>query len=350
MGVPTTRLKRILRHAAIRGGLELVALARAVGLGPVSGGRGVIFTLHHVRPEGEQGPGPNSHLSVTPAFLDEAIDTARACGLTPAALSDLPHLLADPTDPRKFVCFTLDDGYRDNARHAAPVFRRHGMPYTIFVSTGLIERRRTLWWETADVLTRDVEAFDFDFGTGRQRLLCDTPRRKCAAFDRLRQFVVDATDEDEAVRRIDAAARAEGIDPMAIVDGLVMTKDELRALTADPLVHIGAHTQTHVNLRRVSRERLAREIVGSGRAITDWVGQAPRAFCYPYGWRVAVSEREIRAVRDAGYAVAVTTRPGVLTRTGPDDLLMLARISLNGLYQKPRYVRALISGLPFHLA
>ena len=347
MGVPTTKLQRTLRHAAIRGGLELVALARALGLGPVAGGRGVVFTLHHVRPAADQIPGPNAHLAVTPEFLSEAISTALDCGLVPVALDELPHLLLDPRDTRRFVCFTLDDGYRDNARHAAPVFARHGVPYTIFVSSGLVARSRTLWWETADVLTREAQAFDFDFGSGVEHVATDTPRRKAAAFDRLRLFV-DTIAEDDALARIDTAARAHGIDPMALVADLVMDPDELRALAADPLVHFGAHTETHVNLRRVSPERLAHEIDASGRAVEAWVGRKPREFCYPYGWGVAVGEREIRAVRDAGYTVAVTTRPGVLTCSGPEDLFTLARISLNGLYQKRRYVEALVSGLPFH--
>lgn len=349
MGVPTTKRPRTLRYAAVRGGLELVALARALGFGPVVGGRGVVFTLHHVRPAADRVSGPNAHLSVTPEFLSEAITTALACGLTPVALDDLPRLLADPTDPRKFVCFTLDGGYRDNARHAAPVFRRHGVPYTVFVSTGLVERRRTLWWETADFLTREVDAFEFDFGAGPERVVCDTPRRKCMAFDRLCRFV-DTVDEDEAQARIDATARAHGIDPMDLVDDLMMTPDELRALAADPLAHLGVHTQTHVDLRRVSPERLAREVVASGRAIAEWVGRAPREFCCPHGWRVAVGDREIRVLRDAGYVVAVTTRTGLLTCAGPEDIPTLARVPLNGLYQKPRYVRALISGLPFQFS
>ena len=103
MGAPTTRLSRTLRHAAIRGGLEAVSLVRAVGLGPVAAGRGIVFTLHHVRPAAETAPGPNAHLSVTPEFLSLAIETAEASGLTPVALEDLPRLLADPDDPRRFV-------------------------------------------------------------------------------------------------------------------------------------------------------------------------------------------------------------------------------------------------------
>ena len=126
-----------------------------------------------------------------------------------------------------------------------------------------------------------------------------------------------------------------------------MTPEELAALAADPLARLGAHTETHVNLRRVPPDRLRREITGCADAIETWVGRRPVEFCYPYGWGVAVGPREIAAAREAGYRVAVTTRPGLLGYDGPEDLFTLARVSLNGLYQRRRYVGALISGLPF---
>ncbi|HMM64518.1 MAG TPA: polysaccharide deacetylase family protein [Mesorhizobium sp.] len=339
---------RLVKRAGIRAGLEAVALTRAGALWPAAGGRGVIFTLHHVRPAEARPHDPNALLSVTPQFLDEAIRACAESGLTPVALEDLPRLLADPADRRRFAAFTLDDGYRDNAEHAAPVFRRHGVPYTIFITKGFVERSRSAWWETAEALTAKLDEAEFDFGDGAEKVEMRTRAQKLAAFDRFGRFM-QAVDEDEAVARLDRLAAEHGLDPLAIVDRLAMDARELRELARDPLARFGAHTLTHVNLRRVGEARLRDELAGSAGAVAAYVGNAPRAFAYPYGYAAAVGEREVRAAADAGFAVAVTTQPGVL---GPWNLARptaFGRVSLNGLYQKKRLVKALISGVPFKL-
>lgn len=341
-------LRRAIRNVAVRTGLEAVALTNAGAIWPQAAGRGVIFTLHHVRPHPAHEFDPNALLSVTPEFLDAAIRSCLATGMVPAALEDLPQLLADPHDRRRFVCFTLDDGYRNNAQHAAPVFRRHGVPYTIFLCRGFVGRTRSLWWETAEALTRQANEMAFDFGGGRERVPLATMARKQAAFDRLSSFI-QTGDEDEAVARLDAEALRHGIDPLAIVDELAMNEGEVRELARDALARFGAHTLSHVNLRRVDAARLASEIEGSIGAVEAWTGKRPSSFAYPYGFAAAAGEREFKAARQAGLRVAVTTRPGVLGAAGPGGPTALPRVSLNGLYQKPRYVKALASGIPFRL-
>lgn len=343
-----TAAKRTLRHAAIRAGLEAVALTNAGALWPSAAGRGVILTLHHVRPADAHVHGPNALLSVTPQFLEAAIETCTAAGLVAVSVEDLPRLLADPVDGRRFVAFTLDDGYRDNAEHAAPVFRRHGVPYTIFITAGFVQRTRSMWWQTAEVLTRERDVIGFDFGHGEETLRMGTPSTKRAAFERISTFVQTA-DEDEAVERLDRVAAANGIDSIAIVERLTMDAGELKTLGRDPLARFGAHTLTHVNLKRVSSERLRSEISGSADALETCVGRRPVSFAYPYGFAAAVGEREVAAVRDAGFAIAVTTQPGVLGTANLANPTAFNRVSLNGLYQKPRYVRALIGGVPFKL-
>ena len=341
-------LKNRIKRLVIQGGLEAVALSRAWNAWPAAGGRGVVFTLHHVRPAEAKAYDPNALLSVTPQFLDEAIRAALDSGLVPVALEDLPALLADPSDRRRFVSFTLDDGYRDNADHAAPVFRRHGVPYTIFITKGFVERTRSLWWETAEELTVKIATMPFDFGGGVETVAMRTPVEKTAAFGRISTFI-QTGDEDARIAALDDAARAQGIEPLAITDRLIMDAGELRALARDPLARFGAHTLTHVALARVDEARLRQEISDSADAVESYVGKRPTTFAYPYGFPAAVGAREFEVLKELGFRVGVTTQPGVLGPWSVGRPTAIARVSLNGLYQKKRYVKALISGIPFRL-
>ncbi|MFI0848067.1 polysaccharide deacetylase family protein [Mesorhizobium sp. IMUNJ 23232] len=341
-------MKSAIKHALIRAGLEAFSIPGISRLWPQAAGRGVIFTLHHVRLARTEAFSPNALLSVTPQFLEQAILAAKQAGLVPVVLEHLPGLLADPNDKRRFVCFTLDDGYRNNAEYAAPIFRKHNVPYTIFITEGFVERTRSLWWETAEALLRKVSSLRFDFGRGEEEFPLDTPTKKLAAFDRI-SALIRTDDEDKVVERLDRAARANDIDPLGITADLVMNAEELWRLGTDPLVRFGAHTRTHVNPRRVGKERLAAEVAGSIDAVERYTGYRPKTFAYPYGFPDAVGEREIQAAAEAGLSIAVTTQPGVLSPKNLARPTAFPRVSLNGLYQKKRYVKALLTGIPFRL-
>src|SRR5690606_28064106 len=98
---------QFVKRTIIRTGLEAVAWSGAARLFPGAGERGLVFTLHHVRPHEDARFSPNAGLSVTPEFLEQAVVTALDCGLVPVHLHELPALLAEP-DGRRFVAFTLD--------------------------------------------------------------------------------------------------------------------------------------------------------------------------------------------------------------------------------------------------
>ena len=96
----------------------------------------MIFTLHHVRPEPEEPRAfaPNRILEVAPQFLDAVLDQVQEAGLDVISLDQAVQRLKEGDD-RRFVCFTFDDGYRDNLEHAYPLFKRRNLPLTLYVPT-----------------------------------------------------------------------------------------------------------------------------------------------------------------------------------------------------------------------
>ncbi|SIR09840.1 Polysaccharide deacetylase [Rhizobium sp. RU20A] len=337
------------RHTAIRGGLiASFALSRG-GLLRQARGRGAIFTLHHVRPEAARPFAPNGHLEVTPGFLETAILTLKAEGYRFVSTDDLAGTGDDP-DLRPFACFTLDDGYRDNLEHAAPVFERHGVPFTVYATAGFIQRSHTLWWETATELLTRNDRVSVDFGEGLRTFTLTDYASRDSAFDYIASFIRGTRGtlrEADAVAKLDGAARAHGIDPLGITERLTLDRAGIAALAKVPGATIGAHTVTHAALSRLPDAEALREMTASADVVADIIGRRPSSLAYPYGDAQAATAREERLAREAGFTTAVTTRPGVI---GPSPAFaMLRRISLNGYYQRALYVRALASGIPFRL-
>ncbi|WP_165214869.1 polysaccharide deacetylase family protein [Affinirhizobium pseudoryzae] len=339
--------RRGVKRGLIAGGLETAHVLARLGLMRRARGRGAIFTLHHVRPFKPRIIEPNAHLEVTPEFLDLAIRRLREDGYDFVPLIEVPDRLRAPKD-RPFACFTLDDGYRNNAEHALPVFERHGVPFTIFINEGFADRTHSIWWETLAAILNAEQSLRFDFGAGEEIVPLAMETQKLDAFDRFALFI-QSGDEAEAVTALDALARRHGVEPLKITQKLTMGRDELVRLIRHPLASFGAHTVSHRALKRLSDDEARREMLRSADWLEALTGERPVTLAYPYGTDSAVSQRDRTLAAELGFQVAVTTRPGTICERFSDHLTGLPRISLNGYYQEPRYVAALASGIPFAL-
>jgi peptidoglycan/xylan/chitin deacetylase (PgdA/CDA1 family) len=137
-----------------------------------------------------------------------------------------------------------------------------------------------------------------------------------------------------------------GVDQDAISRELCMSWDELRPFAENPLVTIGAHTNTHCNLAHLSEAAATHELTDSRTQIEAELQRQALHFAYPYGDRCAAGIREFALAQSAGYRTAVTTRAGVIFAENGKYPTALPRVSLNGNYQDARYLPVLTSGAP----
>lgn len=317
-------------------------------LAPLTRGKGIIFTLHNVRPEPPESFEPNRILKVTPAFLEAAIDTVERAGYDIVSLDEAARRMKASGPTRPFACFTFDDGYRDNRDYAYPIFKARNLPFAIYVPTAYADGEGDLWWFVLEAAIRKVDRLEVTIDGTPRAFDTATPEAKERAFSDIYWPLRDRPESElrETVRRI---AEAAGYDASTLCRDLIMDWDELRALAADPLVTIGAHTRRHFAVARLSEEEARAEIAESVKRIEAELGRPCPHFSFPYGDICSAGPRDFEIVRSLGLETAVTTHKDVLRARHRAAMTALPRVSLNGDYQKPHYVAVMMTGLPFVL-
>ncbi|MDX8502649.1 polysaccharide deacetylase family protein [Mesorhizobium sp. VK4C] len=329
-------------------------VARYTGLAPLAkpfvGGIGAILMLHRVTATPEKPNSINRHLNIAPAFLDKLIADMRARGYAFVTLDEAIERIKIGGKGGQFATITADDAYRDNMTEALPVLEKHGAPITIYVAPGLIDGAADLWWDLVEDIVDTSSRLTLKTANGSTVVDCSTPGRKIQAVARLNAWLTLEVREEEQGAALRELARSNGIELGIGRPGILMNWDEIRRMTAHPLVTIGAHTVNHRNLKRLSEADARHEIGDVKRILEQRLGQEPRHFAYPYGYARAVGCREVGFARDAGYASAVTTRHGVLRAEHAGFLHALPRISVNGRYQRVAHIRTMLSGVTTPLA
>lgn len=337
------------RHRAFSAVFSALALTGADRWGRgLAQGMGMVLTLHHVRPARSDAFQPNRLLDVTPDFLDAALRLIRSEGYDLVSLDEALQRLAAGRTPRFFVALTFDDGYRDNVEHAWPVLAKHGAPWTMFVTPGFADRTARLWWLELEEAIRALPRIALPLPDGPFSAPSVTDDEKSAAFAKL-YWRLRRQPEAILLAAVSDLASQAGVVSAALCERECLDWATLRALAGAPDVTIGAHTLTHPMLAKHAAEFAQHEIAGSKTRLEAELGVPIRHFAYPVGDPTSAGPREFALAREAGFACAVTTRPGHLFAQHAGHLHGLPRVSLNGLHQSEAALRGLLSGLPFLL-
>jgi peptidoglycan/xylan/chitin deacetylase (PgdA/CDA1 family) len=335
-----------LKKTVIRSGLEALYFSGMHHcLRPLVGGRGAILTLHHVRPPRLEAFQPNRLLEVTPEFLEGLLRRLARARIDVVTLDEMHRRFIEDDFRRRFVCLTFDDGYKDFLRWAYPLLRKYKMPFAMYIATSFPDRLGELWWIALEVVIAQHSRIGMVINGKDQYFECATVREKRELYDAIYSYLRSMETEEEVRRAVRDLCACYSIDIVSYCRDLCMDWSEIVDLAADPLCTIGAHTVNHMMLRKVSSDTTVRAEIQMSRAVLEAaLGKRPEHLAYPIGDPTSAGPREFRITAELGFKTAVTTRPGVLFRAHRDYLTALPRISVNGEFQRQRYLKVLMSG------
>jgi len=335
-----------LKKTIIRTGLETLYFSGLHHwLKPLVGGVGAILTLHHVRPPRPEAFQPNRLLEVTPVFLERLLKRLSRARIDVVSLDEMHRRFISGDYKRRFVSITFDDGYKDMLRWGYPLLKKYKLPFALYIPTSFPDRLGELWWIALEAVIARNDRIGLVIEGKRQFFECRSVGEKRELYEAIYGYLRSRKTEEELRRIVRDLCACYHVDVASFCRDLCMSWEEIGEIAADPLCTIGAHTVNHPILQKIKDDAAVRREMEMSRSVLEAaLGRRPEHLAYPVGDVTSAGPREFRIAAELGFKTAVTTRPGVLFKAHRDHLTALPRISINGEYQRQRYVKVLMSG------
>ena len=316
-----------------------VALARAV-----QRSRAVVLTYHGVLDGSAEYDYLNHNFIAAESFDAQMRYICRH--YRPVALRELVAAYREGrTPPARSVAVTFDDGFANNFTVAYPILRRHSVPFTVFVTTGLLDTPGAmLWTERAKRSLFFYPESSVSLQLGGAPLTLDLSSRSARA------------DASKAVlnrlKRMSPAERNQALDDLERVCGSRPVQEHERErydfLTwaqaremASAGVEIGSHTVNHPILTTLDAGTLRDELAGSKRRVESALGQECLSFAYPNGSPADFGSREKAALRECGYLCGLSLNGSL---NDQPDLYEVDRINV-GRHLDPAAFHVAMTGI-----
>ncbi len=311
-------------------------------------GLGSILTFHRVCPG---TPKPrirgNAGLEVTPEYLENTIRFLSQNNYEIVSMTRASQILKTGNSCKKFAVFTFDDGYIDNYLYAYPVFKKYGIPFTVYVTTQLPDGEAILWWYLLEDLILKVERIEFEFNGRRYNYNCKTYYEKEWVYQEIHRLIISGSPENLNFRIQQIFKNFSNINFREKTSELALSWNQIREMSEDPLVEIGAHTIRHHVLNKLSEAAVLEEMEGSRDKIELKTSQQVEHFSYPFGTSREVGQREFRIAKKCGFKTSTTSSIGNIFPEHEGLLNKLPRIPINQKRDsgKVDYLKLWLNGL-----
>ncbi len=287
-------------------------------------GVATIFMLHRVDMIDNNKIFANENMKISPEFLEKFILEMKGQGFDFISIDELYQLLRAEENTQNKIVMTLDDGYVDNFIQAYPVFKKHQVPFTIYITTSFPEKNAILWWYVLeDILDQYSEIRLSDGSHYTYQSLED----KNQVFLEIRSKILKL-DQTNLLQGLNKLFSNYTIDWHKCTQNLAMTWEQIKNLSCDPLVTIGGHTKNHYAFNRISNDLIQEEINDANFLIQQNIGKKVEHFAFPFGTINEVEQKQIEWVKTFDFKTVVTTRRGNIFKRHKNHLYCLPRIML----------------------
>lgn len=287
-------------------------------------GYGLILMLHRIAPINPRKLPINEALKVSPEFLESFIIESKKQGYYFISLDELCDDLTHNRLKSKFLCITIDDGYKDNLQYGYPIFHAYNVPFCIYVCTSFPESSHNMWWFGLEDYLLDNDTIDMPNGGGQREIR--TLEQKQAMFLSLRETIIKHSSSYTDANKI---CQKLGIyyNPQQYND-LTLSWKDIEFLDKQNLATIGNHTHTHPIFNNLTTEQVALDIKNA-LALFATHKIYPKHFGYPFGGRIEVSSKYFTIPQTLGFSSATTTRHGSIFPKHKNHLYALPRVMIS---------------------
>lgn len=300
-------------------------------------GQGLIFMLHRVLPEIEREQyNLNKDLAISPEKLEEYILFFKQKGYIFISLEDLSNWLDGRFKlQQKFICLTFDDGYRDNLIHGLPVLKKHQVPATIYVTNCLPNGTALLWWYYFEDYAQKFNRLILNSSLGQIEFSWNDSTEAFSQFQQISETIKSIPSEElKEVLKSSFTLTDEDIAKQS--KAVSLSWDEIRLLSEEPLITIGAHTMSHVSVKQQNDEIVRFEMLNSKLEIELEIGKKVAHFAYPFGGEFDVSQRDLEIAASIGFKTSTLNQPGNIFKTNKSRQQALARMPLGNRTSEER--------------
>ncbi|WGO98400.1 polysaccharide deacetylase family protein [Saccharophagus degradans] len=283
-----------------------------------------IFMLHRFQVEDLQIKGHSATL------LTEALEYLRKHKFSFISIEELCQIITEEKPiPRRTICFTLDDGFWDQAEVSGPIFSAYDCPATYFVVNRFLDNTHWLWDSKLEFLLENATQQSlFNFSKSLSIPESERPIEQTIFKTLIPKLKTLNEDDMETSLQLWSQALEVPIPSVPPKKYSAMNWNQAQKLLKLGL-KIGPHSMTHPILANETDSQSSWQINESWNDLYRKLPNASPVFCYPVGrYGLDFGEREKSIVENSNMLGAVAADPGYISYKNESTITDLKRFGL----------------------